>query len=113
MAAETGEIRDHLANERTQLAWMRTGANVMVIGLAVARFADNGSVTVASLAAGGLLILVGAFAIGYGTLRYRRVTQELRTGTAATEASSTGPTIAAGILVLATVVSAVILLLSA
>ncbi|WP_139307046.1 DUF202 domain-containing protein, partial [Modestobacter sp. DSM 44400] len=28
-----GRARDHLANERTYLAWLRTGANVMVVGL--------------------------------------------------------------------------------
>ena len=29
--------RDHLANERTFLAWLRTAATVMVLGLGVAR----------------------------------------------------------------------------
>ena len=38
-------MRDHLANERTQLAWLRTGANVMVVGLAVARFGGDGDIT--------------------------------------------------------------------
>jgi putative membrane protein len=36
---ESSAVRDHLANERTQLAWLRTSANVVVVGLAVARFA--------------------------------------------------------------------------
>ena len=70
--AESSAVRDHLANERTQLAWLRTSANVIVVGLAVARFADGGEVTAASLVAGGLLILVGAVGVGYGTLRYRQ-----------------------------------------
>ena len=61
---ESSAVRDHLANERTQLAWLRTSANVIVVGLAVARFADGGEVTAASLVAGGLLILVGAVGIG-------------------------------------------------
>ena len=55
--------RDHLANERTQLAWLRTSANVIVVGLAVARFADGGEVTAASLVAGGVLILTGAVGV--------------------------------------------------
>ena len=38
-------IRDRLANERTFLAWVRTAANVMIIGLGVARFGDGGEVT--------------------------------------------------------------------
>ena len=112
MAEEVGGVRDHLANERTQLAWLRTGANVMVVGLAVARFADQGSVTIASLLAGGLLIGAGAIAVGYGTLRYRRLAQELRRGTAFS-ASSNGPSIAAAVLVVAMVTATAILLLAA
>ena len=73
-------MRDHLANERTQLAWLRTSANVVVVGLAVARFADGGEVTAASLVAGGVLILVGAVGVGYGTLRYRRADAAIRRG---------------------------------
>jgi uncharacterized membrane protein YidH (DUF202 family) len=110
---EVGGVRDHLANERTQLAWMRTGANVMVVGLAVARFADDGAITTSSLVAGGLLLLAGAFAIAYGTLRYRRVAGELRLGTAASASASSGPTAAAGVLVLAMVVATLVLLLAA
>ena len=30
-----------MANERTYLAWMRTAANVMVVGLVLAKFADR------------------------------------------------------------------------
>jgi uncharacterized membrane protein YidH (DUF202 family) len=113
VADEVGGVRDHLANERTQLAWTRTGANVMVVGLAVARFADHGSITIASLVAGGLLILAGAASVIYGTLRYRRLARELSAGTGASAASSAGPSIAAGVLVAATVASTVILLVGA
>lgn len=35
---DPGQRRAHLANERTHLAWLRTSANVMVLGLAVATF---------------------------------------------------------------------------
>lgn len=113
MAEEVGGVRDHLANERTQLAWLRTGANVMVVGLAVARFADQGQVSVASLLAGGLLVLAGAGTVVYGTLRYRRVAGELRRGTAATASGSAGPSIAAVILLTCVGVAAAVLLLSA
>ncbi len=30
--------RDHLANERTFLAWVRTGAAIVVFGFAIGRF---------------------------------------------------------------------------
>ncbi|MFB6781713.1 YidH family protein [Streptomyces sp. NPDC056352] len=31
---------DHLANERTYLAWLRTSTNVMALGLAMAKFIE-------------------------------------------------------------------------
>ena len=106
-------VRDHLANERTQLAWLRTGANVVVVGLAVARFADGGEVTAASLVAGGILLVTGAVGILYGTLRYRRVAAAIRGGDIETITSSLGPSVAALVLLVAVVISAVVLLASA
>jgi putative membrane protein len=106
-------VRDHLANERTQLAWLRTGANVIVVGLAVARFADGGEVTVASLVAGGILILTGAVGVLYGTFRYRRVSAAIQGGDIEAISSSLGPSVAAAVLLVAVLVSAVVLLASA
>ena len=111
--AESSSVRDHLANERTQLAWLRTSANVIVVGLAVARFADDGEVTAASLVAGGLLILTGAVGVAYGTLRYRRVATAISRGDAASIGSSLGPSLAAAVLLLAVLASVAVLLLSA
>jgi len=111
--AESSEVRDHLANERTQLAWLRTSANVVVVGLAVARFADGGEVTAASLVAGGVLIVTGAVGVGYGTLRYRRAAAAIRQGNTTEISSSLGPSIAALVLLLAVLVSTVVLLVSA
>jgi uncharacterized membrane protein YidH (DUF202 family) len=110
---ESSTVRDHLANERTQLAWLRTSANVIVVGLAVARFADSGEVTAASLVAGGVLILTGAVGVGYGTLRYRRVAAALRAGEVQSVTGSLGPTVAAAVLLVAVLVSAVVLLTTA
>jgi putative membrane protein len=106
-------VRDHLANERTQLAWLRTGANVVVVGLAVARFADGGRVTAASLVAGGILILTGAVGILYGTFRYRRVAAAIEGGDIEAVTSSLGPSVAALVLLAAVTVSATVLLASA
>lgn len=108
--AESSTVRDHLANERTQLAWLRTSANVIVVGLAVARFADGGEVTAASLVAGGVLILTGAVGVVYGTARYRRASASIRRGDAEGITSSRGPSIAAFVLLAAVLVSAVVLL---
>src|SRR3954464_3133806 len=99
--AESSGIRDHLANERTQLAWLRTSANVVVVGLAVARFADGGEVTTASLVAGGVLIATGAGGVCYGTLRYRRAAEAIRRGDVAAISGSLGPSLAAAVLLLA------------
>jgi uncharacterized membrane protein YidH (DUF202 family) len=107
---ESSAVRDHLANERTQLAWLRTSANVVVVGLAVARFADGGDVTAASLVAGGLLILTGAVGVVYGTLRYRRAGAAIRAGEIGEISSSLGPSVAAGVLLVAVLVSALVLL---
>jgi uncharacterized membrane protein YidH (DUF202 family) len=107
---ESSAVRDHLANERTHLAWLRTSANVIVVGLAVARFADGGEVTSASLVAGGILILTGAVGAGYGTLRYRRAARAIRSGVIDEITASTGPTVATVVLLVAVLVSAVVLL---
>src|SRR3954454_22328656 len=109
---ESAAVRDHLANERTQLAWLRTSANVIVVGLAVARFADSGEVTAVSLVAGGVLILTGAVGVGYGTLRYRRVAAALRDGEVESITGSLGPTVAAVVLLVAVLVATVVLLAS-
>ena len=108
--AESAAVRDHLANERTQLAWLRTSANVVVVGLAVARFADGGEVTAASLVAGGVLILTGAVGVVYGTLRYRRAAAAIRRGDIDAISSSLGPSVAAVVLLVAVLVATVVLL---
>ena len=71
----TTRARDHMANERTYLAWLRTATTVMALGVAVASFADD--VSWQSASAGVLLVVVGAAGIVYGTRRYRQVTREL------------------------------------
>jgi putative membrane protein len=37
-ASSDGRFRDHAANERTMLAWIRTGISLMGFGFAIARF---------------------------------------------------------------------------
>jgi uncharacterized membrane protein YidH (DUF202 family) len=107
---ESSTVRDHLANERTQLAWLRTSANVVVVGLAVAKFGDEGDVTAASLVAGGILILTGVVGVVYGTARYRRVAAALLRGDSEGISGSLGPSLAAVVLLVAVLVSTVVLL---
>lgn len=107
--SQSSRARDHMANERTHLAWLRTSANVMVVGLAIAQFADNGSITVVSAVAGGLLIVIGATGVLYGTARYRRINRQLEAGEFVTGSKPNGPTWAALVLVVGLISALVIL----
>ncbi|HST64368.1 MAG TPA: DUF202 domain-containing protein [Mycobacteriales bacterium] len=102
--------RDHMANERTWLAWVRTAANVMIVGLAVARFGSGGDPTAYTLVAGALLVAVGGVGLFYGTDRYRATNRELESGRYVTGAGTRGPTLAAVVL-MATIVIALVLVL--
>ena len=68
--------RTHLANERTFLAWLRTGLGMIVLGLAAAQFIgidDNrlsGTRAVSDFAA--VLIIAGALIVLTGSGRYFR-----------------------------------------
>lgn len=91
--------RDHLANERTYLAWLRTAANIMVLGLAIARLIGHGGAR--ALAAGGILVVVGAAGLAYGAIRYRRVSVAIDQSTRVSGLGARGPMIAAVVLVAA------------
>jgi putative membrane protein len=83
--------RDHLANERTYLAWLRTGTAVAGLGVAIAKFAPHrGAHAVAS---GAILVFSGLLVSVYGTTRYRSVGRQLESGTFAPAQSSTVMTV--------------------
>ncbi|MEH3034080.1 MAG: DUF202 domain-containing protein [Aeromicrobium erythreum] len=109
---DVGGPRDHLANERTHLAWVRTALAVTLLGLAVARFGDNGSVSLAGLVSGAVLVAAGASVLAYGSTRYRATARELERGEFGTARSTTGPVVATTVLLAAVVVALVILLLA-
>jgi putative membrane protein len=79
--------RDLLANERTLLAWARTGVAIMGLGFVVARFglAIRQLVGVGgaqaprgvSTAFGVALTLCGALLLVLATMRYRRVAEDI------------------------------------
>ena len=100
--------RDHLANERTHLAWLRTGAAVLVVGLAVMRFADDQEVSLGSVLAAVPLLLCGLAAVMYGTQRYRRAHHRLTSGDPRPP-GVLGPSVAAAVLVLAFAATGVML----
>lgn len=100
-------VRDHLANERTFLAWLRTSAGVMALGVGIARFvADDGSRY--PVAAGLVLVVVGVVGLAYGTARYYRVATQIDTGEVEV-ADHRGPLAAAVVLAVA-ILAAFILL---
>jgi len=74
--------RTHLANERTYLAWWRTGLACIAASLGVGRLlpevTDGHSGL--SIAAGIGFALLGIVLFGYGFERYRRVDAAVRAG---------------------------------
>ena len=74
--------RTHLANERTFLAWLRTGLSLVAVGLAVAGFLPVDLapgvryVTLFSV----LLVLIGAAAAVYGASRYVAAYRQIEVG---------------------------------
>jgi putative membrane protein len=82
MVDRDSRARTHLANERTFLAWLRTGLSLMAVGLAAAGFLPvdlvPGFPYVRSFAA--LLVLSGTIMVLYGASRYMRANQQIETG---------------------------------
>jgi putative membrane protein len=74
--------RTHLANERTFLAWLRTGLSLMAVGLAVAGFLPvdlvPGFPYVRTFCV--LLVLSGTVLVVYGANRYVRASKQIETG---------------------------------
>jgi putative membrane protein len=73
-------VRDHLANERTLLAWQRTAFAAIGLGFVVDRFALGGSTgaLLGSIVGLGLICLGGA-AAALGVHRYVRTSQQIDT----------------------------------
>ena len=66
-------VRTHLANERTFLAWVRTGLTCMALGVAAAQLLDAHTLAGVSLSTllGVLLVALGACTVVVGRLRFR------------------------------------------
>ena len=93
-SADSNRARDHLANERTFLAWLRTGLALVVFGFAIGRFAiairqfmqlqqlKGHFVQTAGLSGwiGAIAILAGVAVIFTGLHRYRRTRDQIEMG---------------------------------
>jgi inner membrane protein YidH len=91
-ASSRPDVRDHLAVERTFLAWIRTGLSLMGFGFVVARFGlflQELQVVRPSVQArsyglslwfGTSLIVIGVIVNGFSTMRYRTLVRHLNRG---------------------------------
>ena len=91
MVENSNRTRDHLANERTFLAWVRTSIAIVVFGFAIGRFAiamrqltefqGHGSKTTGfSVWMGMSAILAGVALMVAGLARYRKTRAQLDEG---------------------------------
>ncbi|AXY78610.1 DUF202 domain-containing protein [Paraflavitalea soli] len=85
---------EHLANERTLLAWIRTAVGIMAFGFVVVKFSlfvrqltivlgkppVQGQTHGYSGLVGMLLVILGSLALVTGMIRYRRTARQLSTG---------------------------------
>ena len=90
MNENPNRARDHLANERTFLAWVRTGVATIVFGFAIGRFSigellqiQGHKPTTPGITAwlGMISIVGGVLLIVAGLMRYRKTRVQLDTGT--------------------------------
>ena len=92
MPDNSNRARDHLANERTYLAWVRTGVATIVFGFAVGRFSialqeflqlQGKPTSTPGLTAwlGMFSIIAGVLLIFAGLFRYRKTRVQIDTDT--------------------------------
>lgn len=97
-SAQVPDRRDHMANERTFLAWVRTGIGIMAFGFVVEKFAlfinrlsyflENKATPEAIPASLGYSSIFGIFLVAMGALmgllsffRYKKVEREISENT--------------------------------
>ena len=104
--------RTHLANERTYLAWFRTGITLVALGLAAAQFLAPDTTSGASFVHGLSLVVIatGGFLMLVGAQRYREGRRRIDEAAFRPAARSVLVTAVAGI---ATAVLAVLFILLA
>lgn len=99
--------RDHLANERTFLSWVRTCLAFIGLGVLMAELVDTEGP--AANALGLALIVLGAIGVVASTSRYLRVTLQLDEGRY--QSSTVGP-IVVGVVTLLVAVGGLVFVLT-
>ncbi|MCA1740826.1 MAG: DUF202 domain-containing protein [Actinobacteria bacterium] len=74
------EAREHLANERTLLAWVRTGVSLISFGLVVERIGAQIGSAGSSGAFGIALAVLGCLTLVMGTVQFLRSRRGIATG---------------------------------
>jgi putative membrane protein len=98
--------RTHLANERTFLAWFRTGFTLVALGVAASHFLTATTLTGARLIPlfSSVVVVLGVGLVGMGGVRYfrvrRRVDQETFSSAHASVAFTSIAALALGVLAL-------------
>lgn len=98
--------RDHLANERTFLAWVRTALGIIGLGVVVTKLVASEHVL--AEVAGLTFIVLGVAGIAYALERYRKITNHLATGEF--PVARWGPLALGGVVLLVAVVAAFLVL---
>jgi putative membrane protein len=74
------EVREHLANERTLLAWVRTGVSLISFGLVIERLGTEVSSSATSGLFGVALAVLGCLALVMGTAQFLRSRRGIDSG---------------------------------
>jgi putative membrane protein len=87
-AQDQTEVREHLANERTLLSWVRTGVSLISLGLVVERAGALAKATILQVGStsgsdffGLALALLGALTLVLGTAQFLRNRRSISAGT--------------------------------
>jgi putative membrane protein len=86
-AVDKGSLNDHLANERTFLAWTRTGLGIFALGCVIARLGGTNSANISltstnvnkkPIISGFILAVFGIITLLYSIWRYYRVNRQIQ-----------------------------------
>ena len=75
-----GDPREHMANERTLLSWVRTGVTIVSIGLIVQRFGAEVGPAKASGIFGVALVGFGCLTLIIGMIQFFRTRRQIDAG---------------------------------